>query len=132
MTEPDCDFDKIDVCEKRALHLRNQVRFLYRYEDTRRYTTKVLVSLLEPYPEFRQVYLEVKDKQTSQEATKLIAELHDMELDQLVAKIRIAKGKILITQRKAFLTDDFAQAYRARGFEYPFEIDIEELLRNAE
>jgi len=128
VAEPDCDFNNIDDCEKLVLLHRNELRFLYRYEDTRRYTVKVLTSLLEPYPEFRQVYLQVKDKETNQEASKLIAELHDMELDHLVAKVRIAKGKVHIGPRKAVVTYDFARRYKARGFDYPFEIDIEELL----
>lgn len=128
MAEADADLDKLDACEKRALLLRNEVRFLYRYEDARRYTAKVFLSLLEPYPEFRQVYLQITDKETNDEVTKLIAELHHMEVNQLIAKIRINKGKIQITQAKAFMTEDFAQSYRARGFEYPFEIDIAKFL----
>ena len=127
----DGDLNKIDTCEERALLHRNQLRFQYRIEETRRYLVKILLSILEPYPEFRQVYLQVTDKETSKKATRLIMELHHMELDHLVAKTRIAKGKIIISPRKAFLTDDFTQRYKARGFEYPLEIDIEELLASA-
>ncbi len=128
MTEADGDLDKLDACEKRALLLRNEVRFLYRYEDTRRYTAKVLLSLLEPYPEFRQVYLQITDKESNEEVTKLIAELHHMEVNPLIAKIRITKGKIQITQAKASMTEDYVQRYRARGFDYPFEIDLGEFV----
>lgn len=131
LTEADTELIKIDDCEKLVLLHRTNLRFLYRSEESRQYAVKVLVSLLEPYPEFRQVYLQVKDKKTSQEATKLIAELNEMELDHLVAKIRIAKGKIIIGPRKALVTDDMARRYKARGFDYPIEIDIEELLGGA-
>ena len=132
LTEAESELNKIDDCEKLVLLHRSNLRFLYRYEESRQYAVKVSVSLLEPYPEFRQVYLQVKDKKTSQEATKLIAELHDMELDHLVAKIRIAKEKIIIGPRKAVVTDDMARRYKARGFDYPIEIDIEELLGGAQ
>lgn len=132
LTEADTELIKIDDCEKLVLLHRSNLRFLYRYEESRQYAVKVLVSLLEPYPELRQVYLQVKDKKTSQEATKLIAELNEMELDHLVAKIRIAKGKIIIGPRKALVTDDMARRYKARGFDYPIEVDIEELLGGAQ
>ncbi len=61
----------------------------------------------------------------------VIAELSEMDLNHLIAKIQITKGKILIRPRNAFATADFIRRYEKRGFEYPFEIDIEEMLGSA-
>lgn len=100
----------------------------HKREEKRNYIVELYISMLEPFPEFRQVYLRLIDKITKRDAQRLIAELHETDLYYLVDRIRISKGLITVMPRKLPKTDDVARRYRARGFTLPFTITIDKMI----
>jgi hypothetical protein len=117
----------VSKCERLLLSQRNRVRILHTKADLKDYLVEIHFGMLEPYAEFRQVYLRVIDKATGFEGHRLIAELLEDEFHQLIQHVSIEDGVVIVNGPNTAVAIDSAQRYRARGFSFPLKISLEKL-----
>lgn len=121
------EIKKLQTGTQKLLLHRNQLSIPFLAQQIKGYTAQVQIKLLEPEPNFCQVYLHLKDLNSGKVAVYLFAELAFMELHYLVGRITIKGETLTIGPRKLKLEDVYVQRYIARGFDYPFRIPLASL-----
>lgn len=120
------EIKKVDLAL--LLHRKN-LAILFRSYSVGKFLAAVEFKFLEPYANFCQVYLRLKKKSdTHKEASRLVCEILLMELPYLLGKVRITDGMIRITASNLKGAQFYVERYRARGFEYPICISLDDFI----
>ncbi|MBK8222921.1 MAG: hypothetical protein IPK73_18045 [Candidatus Obscuribacter sp.] len=123
------EIQKVDLARRALLLHRKNLAILFRSYSVGKFLAAVEFKFLEPYANFCQVYLRLKKKSdTHKEASRLVCEILLMELPYLLGKVRITDGMIRITASNLKGAQFYVERYRARGFEYPICISLDDFI----
>jgi hypothetical protein len=117
----------VEKCQRLLLSQRNRVRILHKKADFKDFVIEIHFGMLEPYAEFRQVYLRVINKASGIEAHRLVAELLEGEFCRLIQHLSIVDGAVIIKGANSPAAIECAEHYKARGFNFPLKISLEKL-----